>query len=141
MEKKADNGNTLFLFELKRLEKWKQIHHSPKSSAFRWWLSVNFPLGNANTAFSNTLESLLLLQPTSITPLLFSTLRPSRLLLHMSGEGFVVLPGAVPVVNEKGFPKSYVEMVRTIVGLCGFIFFYFKLKWILQGVEELSFCF
>lgn len=59
----------------------------------------------------------------------------------MSGGGCVVPPGAVPVVNEKGFPKSYVEMVRTIVGLFFSFFFYFKLKWILQGVEELSFCF
>lgn len=36
----------------------------------------------------------------------------------MSGEGFVVLPGAVPVVNEKVMWKC------TVVGLCGFIYLF-----------------
>lgn len=83
---------------------------------------------------------------TSITPLPFSTLTPCRFAFTRVWLRAPGTAGAVPGVNVKGFPKSYVEMFRAIVGLCGillwllFVLFYLpKLKWMLQGVEEHSF--
>lgn len=76
-----------------------------------------------------------------ITPLPFSTLRPCRLLLHVSGRGLRVPLGQCQESMKKALQKV---MWKCSVGLCGILLWLMllvvllylpNLKWMLHGVE------